>query len=808
MIKIVMAAGSSIFAIIASTQCFAAVVYVGDGQAHFKPVNLANADQAGAGGVVRSDEADRDDDVIVVTANKREQAANDVPLSISVVGGDDMSDLGIRDVADLTKVVPGLNYSQSNQGRPVFTLRGIGFNATYAAASPTVSVYVDEIPLPYSILTRGATLDLSRVEVLKGPQGILFGQNATGGAINYIAAKPTESFTAGLEASYGRFSTFQAEGYLSGPLSPTLSARVAVRTEQSGPWQKSYTQDLELGRQDFTAFRALLDWEPDSNFNAQLRFSGFVDKSENQATQFLTVDPSANAAVLGAFVPSILTYPVAPEKARAADWSGGQALKRDNVMLEGALRLEYFASDVLKLTSLTSYADYDEQSLADYDGLSLRNNQIDSNTRLHSFNQEIRASGAFDEGRLNYVIGGNYEKSRIDEATLLSLPESSGAYAIGALVQAAIPILSDATPTNLNRSETWALFGNLDYEISPTVTVSAGMRYTKSEIDFEACTRSNANNAYGINSTALANFLRGAFFNLPPIAPIGPGGCGTFNEQFEPVLFSDTLKEDNISWRVVADWKPLPGTLLYASITRGYKAGSFPAISTSQAAQYAPVTQEAVTSYEAGIKSSVIDRILQFNGAFFYYDYKDKQILNAIPVAVFGQLPALVNVPDSRVIGGEVQFDLTPTSGLHLGFGATYVDSKIGEFSAFSQLGDFVDQSGRPFPNTPKYQVTASADYTFPVNDNLNAFFGANYSYRSSTNASLEEDPLFHIRGYGLLDLRAGVEGADKRFKASIWGRNVTNEYYWHNTNISLDSVVRVAGRPVTYGLTVGYRFD
>lgn len=147
---------------------------------------------------------------IVVTAQKRAERVNDIGMSIQAIGSDDLTKLGVTDTADLSKITPG--FTSSFYG--IYTIRGIGFQDTSLAGSPTVSLYVDEVPLPYSILTTGASLDLERVEVLKGPQGILFGNNATGGAINYIAAKPTDDFSVGAKISYGRFDSLDAEGFI------------------------------------------------------------------------------------------------------------------------------------------------------------------------------------------------------------------------------------------------------------------------------------------------------------------------------------------------------------------------------------------------------------------------------------------------------------------------------------------------------------------------------------------------------------------------------------------------------------------
>jgi hypothetical protein len=168
---------------------------------------------------------------IVVTARKKQESSNSIGMSINALTGDTLAKQGILNTADLVKAVPGFNYTRSTYGTPVYTLRGVGFNETTLAAAPPVSVYVDEVPLPYSVMAQGAALDVQRVEVLKGPQGTLFGQNSTGGAINYIAAKPTKTLQAGADASFGRFDSFTGSAFLSGPITDTLRGRIAIRRD-------------------------------------------------------------------------------------------------------------------------------------------------------------------------------------------------------------------------------------------------------------------------------------------------------------------------------------------------------------------------------------------------------------------------------------------------------------------------------------------------------------------------------------------------------------------------------------------------
>ena len=167
------------------------------------------------------------DDEIIVTAQKREQSINDVGLTIEAFSGEELAKRKITSLSDVASAVPGLSYAATATSTPVFTLRGVGFYDSSLAGYPTVSVYTDEIPLQFPAMTKHSAFDLQRLEVLKGPQGTLFGQNSTGGAINYVTAKPTNAFDAGLSLNYARFNTIQAQGYVSGPITDTLKARLA-----------------------------------------------------------------------------------------------------------------------------------------------------------------------------------------------------------------------------------------------------------------------------------------------------------------------------------------------------------------------------------------------------------------------------------------------------------------------------------------------------------------------------------------------------------------------------------------------------
>lgn len=728
---------------------------------------------------------------IVVTAQKRSQSVNSVPLSITAVSGDDLRAQGITDVAGLAKVTPGFNAIDSGFGTPVYFLRGVGFFDSSLAAKPTVSVYMDEVPIPYSIMTAGASFDLERVEVLKGPQGTLFGSNATGGAINYIVAKPSWSPEAGLALSYGRFNRFSAEGYASGPLSETLAARLSLRHEGGSDWQKSYTRDDSLGQRSFTQGRLQLAWHPADTVRINLMVNAMQDNSDTQAAQLVT--PFQQSA--GFFDPRLVAYPTAPDDNRAADWGRSYPLHKDNWQVQTALRGEVDLTDDITLTSISAYTRFKEAYGQDSDGTALRLTDLFIEGDIKSFSQELRLAGSI-LGKGSWIVGGNYEWGKTHELVTQTLNDQSSAHVFDRF---GFPSIERVPQLGDTKYRSIAAFADVSIPIVPTVTVTGGVRYTDTKIDFSGCTLNAGNGTYAHGFELI--------FGLPS-GTIPIGGCVTFDDAGRPGLFQGSLPEDNISWRGVLQWEPANGQLFYASVSRGYKSGSFGTLAGNRFSQYTPVKQEEVTAYEVGFKSALLDRHVQLNGALFYYDYADKQLKGRTIVPVFGPLEALVNVPKSRIKGAELQLVVTPIDGLRLNLGATYINSKVTDtFTNYTAFGAVTDFDGFRFPYTPKWQVNADAEYRWDVGGSKQAFIGANYTYRSSTYGDFKPDARLFIDDYGLLDLRVGIGQADGKWTASLYAQNVTDEYYWHTAARRGDSVIRFTGMPVTYGVNVSFKF-
>jgi iron complex outermembrane receptor protein len=740
---------------------------------------------------------------VIVTAQKRSELLTEVAMSINAVSGERLQDLGVTDVSQLEAVVPGFSYQLSNYGIPVYTLRGVGFYERTLGNAPAVNVYVDEVPLPYSAMTKGALLDVERLEVLKGPQGTLFGQNSTGGAINYIAAKPSADTEAGIDLTVGSFGQMDFEGYLSGKLTDQLLARVAVRSENRDEWQESWTRSDENGARDLLTGRLLLDWLPSDDLRFELALSGWRDKSDTQAGQYVTFRPSralasgGNPPAFAALAGNPQGYPTPPTDNETADWDADFDLETDNSLFQGSLRADWNMSEDTTLTSITAYSDFSELTPVDTDSTDFKDQRTTRDGAIQTFFQELRIAGQ-GGGSFDWMVGGNFGEDQVDELIHLYIEATNNS--VGPFRYNYFDFV------NNQDVETWAAFGALDYHFTETLTLQSSVRYTTQDRDFEGCLQDAGDGAIARGFTFLSQVV------LMSGAPaIQPGECVTLTSPANPVpvdIIQTSLDEDNVSWRFSLNWEPSEGMLVYGNVSEGYKNGSFPSVPGVFAAQYAPVTQESLLAYEVGSKISLAEGRAQLNAAAFYYDYEDKQILGTTLFPIFGPLPILVNIPKSNIKGVEVELTVQPVVGLLLSGSVVYLDSEIEEdpIDPRSPFGVPTSFVGEEFPVTPNWQFIGDAEYQFPLADMM-GIAGVHYNYRDSTNATLGEDPLHAIDEYGLLDLRLGLAGVDDQWRVLLWARNLTDEYYWNNAFRSIDTVTRIAGMPRTYGITFSYRF-
>ena len=731
---------------------------------------------------------------IIVTAQKREQSVDDVGMSAFVLSGPAARARRIASIEDLARVVPGLTFTRTPAGPPVLTLRGVGFYDSTLSAAPAVSVYLDEAPLALPSFLQVGVIDIERVEVLKGPQGTLFGENATGGAINYIAAKPTDRLQSGGTLSFGRFATFEGEGFVSGPLTENWKARLAIRTVQGGDWQRSYTRNASLGQMNQAAGRLLLEWEPAAGARVTLNVNGWVDRSDTQAVQLIEVSCASPPTC----PPALTTYPPAPADARAADWTPGFPMSRNDHFFQSTLRADVSVGDDIALTAISGYQNFRQHKYLDQDGTALQALDFIQPGSARSFNQELRLAGT--TGPLHWLAGGYATWQDADD-------DFGGVFSANSLAEpfpGIIPRITTVAGDFNFRTRSLGLFGNLEYQLAERLNLIGGLRYTASRQRFRGCEKTGADPAAGQLFAFFSALLRGT---LPAIDPLPADGCISIDaETLQQGVTVDELGEDNVSWRAGLNYETAGGSLLYTSAAKSYKSGSFPSLSVSTSRQLRPVTQESLLAFETGLKAPLAGGAVRIEAAAFYYIYRDKQVRGRVLDPVFGPLEALVNIPQSRVYGFEAAVRARPLPGFDLGAALTFVDSKVQRFSGIAQDGSLFDFVGSAFPYAPRWQAVADATYDWSIGGERHGFIGGALTHNSATSASLGNDPDLRIRPFVLLDLRAGLRAADERWSISLFGRNVTNVYYWNNMFRFSDTRIRIAARPVTYGLMLSLR--
>jgi outer membrane receptor protein involved in Fe transport len=437
---------------------------------------------------------------------------------------------------------------------------------------------------------------------------------------------------------------------------------------------------------------------------------------------------------------------------------------------------------------------------------------MNSQGAVDSFSQELRLYGTDD--KLNWLVGLNYATNDvISEENILTGEATNTALLPGG------PWINDSITSLTQDITDSAIFANIEYGVTESVTLLAGARYAENENDSTSCLH------YG-DAGMLASF---AFFSdvLRGMAPgntqANPQDCLSLDRNTLEITRTPhpgSLKEDNVSWRLGINYDASDDLLLYGLVSEGYKTGSFALIPASTTAQFDPVTQESVLVYELGFKWSLLEKRLQFNGAIFDYEYKDKQVRGIIKDPVFNQLDKLVNIPKSSIQGAEFDIVWSPIQSLTARLAGTYIDSEVKEYNTFfnviTQMDEFGingvreqgDFSGSNLPFTPEKHLTADIDYRTPLSANMEFYAGVSVLYNSEANSTFGNPEMTRITDFTTVDMRIGVSAPDGKWSLGLWGKNITDEYYWSSQFITQDVLVRYSARPATYGLAFNYRFD
>jgi len=765
-------------------------------------------------------------EVITVTSQKRSQRLQDVPTSINAFTENELKDLGITNAVDIANAIPNIELnSAGGNGNQIITIRGVGLNDFSLNNTPTTAVHIDEVPLSSNAMTGFSIFDLERVEVLKGPQGTLFGRNSTAGVINFITQKPTDITEGYVTATVGNYDTLNLEGAIGGALTDSVTARLSIKSETSDKgFQTNSNPDAswtENGEVDKFAARIQLMWTGDDTTVLANIHTG-SDKSQpwlpqSEGTTGVDGTPCASALVgrpdpsecfidgfFGAAYQGISdtdgdvnsgNYDFKPV---ADDEYNGFSLRIDHELsfatftsLTGADNFHYRHK-----TDLDGIAGMDLQEIAGFIGLDINDSWQTANIlhqyedfEVDQFTQEFRLTSTTD-GDLKWITGLFYASEDIKNSTgyasdnfglFASLPFDFGGY--GAIIENTGAVFNhDFEQKNTSH----AIFAQFDYALSDTTNVSFGTRYTKDDKDFE-------DEAYGLDNAGKR------VVKIMPYA-VDPQDLTTLKQSFNT---------SNVSWKVGMDHKIEDDWMVYGGVSKGNKSGGFPGTIPFAEADVAAYGDETIISYELGSKLSALDNTFRLDVTAFYYDYQDMQGVYATTEG----FDTLNRVGDAKVKGLEMSGSWLLTESLTWNFSAAVLDTEISNSveNVGDALGNPTDFNGNELSHAPKQSASTSVNWTNDIADNLLLSVQINAAYKSDFYLRYDNDPSSHWDESSLvLGSRITLSNMDETWSISLWGRNITDEEIPSYQSFSLAKQDHFVfyNQPATFGIDFTYRFE
>lgn len=665
---------------------------------------------------------------IVVTARRRDESLQDVPVAVTAISGDALDKQGAVDITVLQKQTPSLTMqvARGSNSTLIGFIRGVGQQDPLWGFEPGVGIYVDDV---YIARPQGAVLDIfdvQRIEVLRGPQGTLYGRNTIGGAVKYVTKKLGHDFSGKAKVAYGSYDQLDLIGQVTVPLGDALSIGGAVARYKRDGFGTNLTTGAEHYNKDVLAGR--LSAEFDNSNGVFLRLAGdYTDDKSNARHGHREVGNGGVAA----FEPLPNVYDT------LAGLGDKNRVKTRGVSLTGAFEL----SDQLTFKSISAYRKGNTDTLIDFDNTASPILDVPAFYKDKQFSQELQL--VYEGDKMQGVVGLYYLDAN-----------ASGAFdTVVGLANLTILTLGQV------KTKSYAAFADLNIDLSDQLKLSVGGRYTSDKRTGTV----HRQNYTGIksptfgNSAAVAGLVRTNYTN------------SRTDDQFTPRVSLSYLPSDDLT--------------LYASYGKGFKAGGF---DMRGDALFLPATvngyaPEKVDAYELGLKGAFLDRTLFVNAAAFYSDYKDQQITSQVPyTSPFVGVGSFVdNVGKSKIKGFELETRMVPSRNFSVVATFGYIDAKFEKFITYDPVtASYIDVSSqRAFQNTPKFTVsfaptwsTDLAGGTFSITPSI--------SHRSAYHQFEIPNRLLDENGYELIDASASWTSADDRFRLSVHGRNLANERY------------------------------
>ena len=789
---------------------------------------------------------------IVVTAQKREQNLQDIGVSVSVFDGDTIRNLGVRNAEEIVEFIAGVQMNNTNgNSTPTFVVRGIGIQDFMGNSAPAAAVHVDGIYMASNINSGPQLFDIERMEILKGPQGTLYGRNNTAGTINVISKKPGQEQDGYLTASYAEDEDVLIEGAIGGGISENLSYRFSARYENSGgfwdnenlpagieaaPQEPIFASaalgntplpagtDNELGDIDVYALRGQLLYEPDDSLSVLFKGHYSNDSSQQAPLTFVVTGAPAIDPVTFLQLPcsTIVANPIdgiidggTSDPSVCVDGSGAVEPDPDDFTVSNDLAssndIKVFGGSIHidletvlgNLTSITAYEGFDwTQNLDGDGGPNFLSTFAPFNQVLHQYSQELRLSNDSNPDWF-WLIGGYISYDDYHNFILTGLDFDGNAANGGGFCNNITTFTSATcgpgfTPNVAFDMETFssqetvsaAVFTHNEVQISDALKGVAGLRYTWEK----------------------RNFTSRQFFAFTP-----PGGpvlreivCSFCDLGLLPSTTDDPRIKDKIltrkaSFRVGIEYTPTENSLIFANVSQGFKSGGWDGNIAFTGEVLQPYKKEEVTSVEIGLKSDWLDGTMRLNATAFYTDYENPQLrknilINGVPNTILG------NIEGAEIYGIEVESMWSPASvpGLDFIVTVSLMDSETDDNDTTSANPSRFNNKELPFAAGESF--TVSGRYKWPVLDNWIASIHTSVAYTSDffidgSNLPFEEFNTTFVRA------RAALASQDGKWELAVWGNNLTNDVYHFGVFQLFGARPQYTNRPRQVGVTLNYNF-
>ncbi len=770
---------------------------------------------------------------ILVTAQKREQGLQEVSIPVTVVTMDRIETNHVLTLEDLQYIAPSLSFGHALGVAKVF-IRGIGLNDQTAGIDPSVALHVDGAVINDPTAHFVSLFDLERIEILRGPQGILYGRNATGGSVNLITAKPTQEFDAYVRASVGDYSEFVLDAAISGPISDVVSARLAVHSLTRDGYGVNEATGTDVDDADQQGVRAHLQFDFTDDVSLLLTGEWYEEDDRALGSKFKRAtfpqwetDPTltpAEAASLRPLGVDVIgggpDYPVG-KRNYASEWD--PINEKETWAVTGTL--SWALNDTWSIVNIANYRDVDGFFSHDFDGSRVLNRYDFTGQPPTIHSREIMTEQFTNELQLHYAsdrLNGLIAFYWFD--TEQEVTNRSGVSPFGGLP---VPGLDRQRVflTGMGEGDSWSLFGNLTYDINEQFSIKVGARYTEEERSIDSTNFIQAFRNPPFVPGVVTPLDTMAPFALPPFVvdrfgvPVGFRGNFpvAITEGIGGTAFKDKQDTDDFSPMLGFEWRPNDMAMLYYTYSEGFKSA------VGQLAQTASgvALPEEIENHELGAKMTLLDGSMLLNVAVFDYDLENLQLARTLPAGAGGT--GFVNrFENAAKLGGsglEVEMYWQATEEFSLTAGLSWLDVEFDEYDTVDNFDpcnvlascDPVVQSyaGNSPRNTPDFAYNLHGAYDFPLTNGSSLTLTADVSYKDKQFFSEFNNDVEGTGSYTLLDASLTYASADERWSVGLWGKNLTDELV--EAGSFTVGLTRTVGRlylaPRTYGVVFQYNF-